>query len=412
MNVNKWKKGIGTALCALGLLLPTPVLAAGKDRVTFEKADEQSAAVTVVAEHAAAEQTTAAALQLKVTVTEGEADVSFEFSEEIPAEVTGSRYVDGVLYVYAASGKSIFGAGDELLLGNVVIKAKSEAALATVEVISETIDSDGEDGTQETVFSFQTANRAYGIQEHIVDEIPDAVELSAKGDGDGNSGESGSGSEDGNDGEDGNGGGDGNGNGDGNGSEDSNGSGHGSNGGSGSGNNGAHGGSANVQQGLNDTTVQQVTDPNGTVKIPTAVIPGTPGKAPLPDLSLSEKTEGSSGKVTGGKDKVTVVRPADGPSAIIVEENEVADAGSADIQEKPEGAESVPSGKNEIALDKENGGALQKEEKSEKITLAAIVVTAVTAAAGAAGGLLLWRKKSFKSGKGRKTGKKKNSSKR
>ena len=390
MNVNKWKKGIGTALCALGLLLPMPVLAAGKDRVTFEKADEQSAAVTVVAEHAAAEQTTAAALQLKVTVTEGEADVSFEFSEEIPAEVTGSRYVDGVLYVYAASGKSIFGAGDELLLGNVVIKAKSEAALATVEVISETIDSDGEGGTQETVFSFQTANRAYGMQEHIVDEIPDAVELSAKGDGDGNGGE------DGNDGEDGNV------------SEDSNGGGHGS----GSGNNGAHGGSANVQQGLNDTTVQQVTDPNGAVKIPTAVIPGTPGKVPLPDLSLSEKTEGSSGKVTGGKDKVTVVRPADGPSAIIVEENEVADAGSADVQEKPEGAESIPSGKNEIALDKENGGALQKEEKNEKITLAATVVTAVTAAAGAAGGLLLWRKKSFKSGKGRKTGKKKNSSKR
>lgn len=390
MNVNKWKKRIGTALCALGLLLPMSVLAAGKDRVTLEKTDEQSAAVTVVAEHASAEQTTAVALKLKVTVTEGEADVSFEFSEEIPAEVTGSRYVDGVLYVYAASGKSIFGAGDELRLGNVVIKAKSEAALATVEVISETIDSDGEGGTQEKVFSFQTTNRAYGMQEHIVDEIPDAVELSMKNGSDGNGGEGGNG----------------------NGNEGGNGSGHGSNGGSDSGNNGAQGGSENVQQGLNDTTVQQITDPNGAVKIPTAVIPGTPGKAPLPDLSPAEKNEIGSGKVTGGKDKVTVVRPADGPSAIIVEENEVANVDSADVQEKPGEAEGVSSGKNEIALDKENGGALQKAEKNEKITLAAAVVTAVTAAAGAAAGMIVWRKKSFGSGKGRKTGKKKNSSKR
>lgn len=394
MNVNKWKKRIGTALCALGLLLPMSVLAAGKDRVTLEKTDEQSAAVTVVAEHASAEQTTAVALKLKVTVTEGEADVSFEFSEEIPAEVTGSRYVDGVLYVYAASGKSIFGAGDELRLGNVVIKAKSEAALATVEVISETIDSDGEGGTQEKVFSFQTTNRAYGMQEHIVDEIPDAVELSMKNGSDGNGGEGG------------------NGNGGGNGNEGGNGSGHGSNGGSESGNNGAQGGSENIQQGLNDTTVQQITDPNGAVKIPTAVIPGTPGKAPLPDLSPAEKNEIGSGKVTGGKDKVTVVRPADGPSAIIVEENEVANVDSADVQEKPGEAEGVSSGKNEIALDKENGGALQKAEKNEKITLAAAVVTAVTAAAGAAAGMIVWRKKSFGSGKGRKTGKKKNSSKR
>ena len=388
MNVNKWKKRIGTALCALGLLLPMSVLAAGKDRVTLEKTDEQSAAVTVVAEHASAEQTTAVALKLKVTVTEGEADVSFEFSEEIPAEVTGSRYVDGVLYVYAASGKSIFGAGDELRLGNVVIKAKSEAALATVEVISETIDSDGEGGTQEKVFSFQTTNRAYGMQEHIVDEIPDAVELSMKNGSDGNGGEGGSGNEGGN------------------------GGGHGSNGGSDSGNNGAQGGSENVQQGLNDTTVQQITDPNGAVKIPTAVIPGTPGKAPLPDLSPAEKNEIGSGKVTGGKDKVTVVRPADGPSAIIVEENEVANVDSADVQEKPGEAEGVSSGKNEIALDKENGGALQKAEKNEKITLAAAAVTAVTAAAGAAAGMIVWRKKSFGSGKGRKSGKKKNSSKR
>ena len=394
MNVNKWKKRIGTALCALGLLLPMSVLAAGKDRVTLEKTDEQSAAVTVVAEHASAEQTTAVALKLKVTVTEGEADVSFEFSEEIPAEVTGSRYVDGVLYVYAASGKSIFGAGDELRLGNVVIKAKSEAALATVEVISETIDSDGEGGTQEKVCSFQTTNRAYGMQEHIVDEIPDAVELSMKNGSDGNSGEGG------------------NGNGGGNGNEGGNGSGHGSNGGSELGNNGAQGGSENIQQGLNDTTVQQITDPNGAVKIPTAVIPGTPGKAPLPDLSLAEKNESGSGKVAGGKDKVTVVKPADGPSAIIVEENEVANVDSTDVQEKPGEAEGVSSGKNEIALDKENGGALQKAEKNEKITLAAAVVTAVTAAAGAAAGMIVWRKKSFGSGKGRKSGKKKNSSKR
>lgn len=400
MNVNKWKKRIGTALCALGLLLPMSVLAAGKDRVTLEKTDEQSAAVTVVAEHASAEQTTAVALKLKVTVTEGKADVSFEFSEEIPAEVTGSRYVDGVLYVYAASGKSIFGAGDELRLGNVVIKAKTEAALATVEVISETIDSDGEGGTQEKVFSFQTTNRAYGMQEHIVDEIPDAVELSMKNGSDGNGGEGGNGN------------GGGNGNEGGSGNEGGNGSGHGSNGGSESGNNGAQGGSENIQQGLNDTTVQQITDPNGAVKIPTAVTPGTPGKAPLPDLSLAEKNESGSGKVAGGKDKVTVVRPADGPSAIIVEENEVANVDSTDVQEKPGEAEGVSSGKNEIALDKENGGALQKAEKNEKITLAAAVVTAVTAAAGAAACLIVWRKKSFGSGKGRKSGKKKNSSKR
>ena len=90
----------------------------------------------------------------------------------------------------------------------------------------------------------------------------------------------------------------------------------------------------------------------------------------------------------------------------------MANVDSADVQEKPGEAEGVSSGKNEIALDKENGGALQKAEKNEKITLAAAVVTAVTAAAGAAAGMIVWRKKSFGSGKGRKSGKKKNSSKR
>ena len=39
MNVKKWTKRIGTALCALWLVLPMPVLAAGKDGITFEKRD-------------------------------------------------------------------------------------------------------------------------------------------------------------------------------------------------------------------------------------------------------------------------------------------------------------------------------------------------------------------------------------
>ena len=137
--MKKWTKRIGTALCALWLVLPMPVLAAGKDGITFEKRDGGSVSVTISADGASAEKVTAAEVQLKVTVTEGQADISFEFAEKIPADVTGSRYENGILYVYAASDEPIFDEKDELFLGTVVMEAKTEHALATVEVISETV---------------------------------------------------------------------------------------------------------------------------------------------------------------------------------------------------------------------------------------------------------------------------------
>lgn len=424
MNVKKWTKRIGTALCALWLVLPMPVLAAGKDGITFEKRDGGSVSVTISADGASAEKVTAAAVQLKVTVTEGQADISFEFAEKIPADVTGSRYENGILYVYAASDEPIFDEKDELFLGTVVMKAKTEHALATVEVISETVsDGQGQEDAEKG-YSFQTANTAYGMQERISDEIPEAAELSAgegsNGGEDGNHGNGdGNGSEDGNG--NGNGGADGNG-GNGSGSENNGGSG---NGGSGNGENsengsnqggadGSHGndggkddadgGSENIQQGLNDTTVQQVTNPDEAVKIPTTIVAGTPEKAPLPDLSQNAAAEPGAGKTQGSKDKVTVVKPAEGPSAILVEEDVLADGKTeAGEQEISGEEETAASGKNEIALDQENGGTLD-DTKTDKIPLIAAGAAAVTAVAGAAAGLALWRRNASA---GKKSGKRK-----
>ena len=422
--MKKWTKRIGTALCALGLVLPMPVLAAGKDGITFEKRDGGSVSVTISADGASAEKVTAAAVQLKVTVTEGQADISFEFAEKIPADVTGSRYENGILYVYAASDEPIFDEKDELFLGTVVMKAKTEHALATVEVISETVsDGQGQEDAEKG-YSFQTANTAYGMQERISDEIPEAAELSAgegsNGGEDGNHGNGdGNGSEDGNG--NGNGGADGNG-GNGSGSENNGGSG---NGGSGNGENsengsnqggadGSHGndggkddadgGSENIQQGLNDTTVQQVTNPDEAVKIPTTIVAGTPEKAPLPDLSQNAAAEPGAGKTQGSKDKVTVVKPAEGPSAILVEEDVLADGKTeAGEQEISGEEETAASGKNEIALDQENGGTLD-DTKTDKIPLIAAGAAAVTAVAGAAAGLALWRRNASA---GKKSGKRK-----
>lgn len=422
--MKKWTKRIGTALCALWLVLPMPVLAAGKDGITFEKRDGGSVSVTISADGASAEKVTAAAVQLKVTVTEGQADISFEFAEKIPADVTGSRYENGILYVYAASDEPIFDEKDELFLGTVVMKAKTEHALATVEVISETVsDGQGQEDAEKG-YSFQTANTAYGMQERISDEIPEAAELSAgegsNGGEDGNHGNGdGNGSEDGNG--NGNGGADGNG-GNGSGSENNGGSG---NGGSGNGENsengsnqggadGSHGndggkddadgGSENIQQGLNDTTVQQVTNPDEAVKIPTTIVAGTPEKAPLPDLSQNAAAEPGAGKTQGSKDKVTVVKPAEGPSAILVEEDVLADGKTeAGEQEISGEEETAASGKNEIALDQENGGTLD-DTKKDKIPLIAAGAAAVTAVAGAAAGLALWRRNASA---GKKSGKRK-----
>lgn len=424
--MKKWTKRIGTALCALWLVLPMPVLAAGKDGITFEKRDGGSVSVTVSADGASAEKVTAAAVQLKVTVTEGQADISFEFAEKIPADVTGSRYENGILYVYAASDEPIFDEKDELFLGTVVMKAKTEHALATVEVISETVsDGQGQEDAEKG-YSFQTANTAYGMQERISDEIPEAAELSAgegsNGGEDGNHGNGdGNGSEDGNGNGNGNGGADGNG-GNGSGSENNGGSG---NGGSGNGENsengsnqggadGSHGndggkddadgGSENIQQGLNDTTVQQVTNPDEAVKIPTTIVAGTPEKAPLPDLSQNAAAEPGAGKTQGSKDKVTVVKPAEGPSAILVEEDVLADGKTeAGEQEISGEEETAASGKNEIALDQENGGTLD-DTKTDKIPLIAAGAAAVTAVAGAAAGLALWRRNASA---GKKSGKRK-----
>ncbi|MBS4829103.1 MAG: hypothetical protein KH128_08505 [Firmicutes bacterium] len=422
--MKKWTKRIGTALCALWLVLPMPVLAAGKDGITFEKRDGGSVSVTISADGASAEKVTAAAVQLKVTVTEGQADISFEFAEKIPADVTGSRYENGILYVYAASDEPIFDEKDELFLGTVVMKAKTEHALATVEVISETVsDGQGQEDAEKG-YSFQTANTAYGMQERISDEIPEAAELSAgegsNGGEDGNHGNGDdNGSEDGNG--NGNGGADGNG-GNGSGSENNGGSG---NGGSGNGENsengsnqggadGSHGndggkddadgGSENIQQGLNDTTVQQVTNPDEAVKIPTTIVAGTPEKAPLPDLSQNAAAEPGAGKTQGSKDKVTVVKPAEGPSAILVEEDVLADGKTeAGEQEISGEEETAASGKNEIALDQENGGTLD-DTKTDKIPLIAAGAAAVTAVAGAAAGLALWRRNASA---GKKSGKRK-----
>lgn len=417
--MKKWTKRIGTALCALWLVLPMPVLAAGKDGITFEKRDGGSVSVTISADGASAEKVTAAAVQLKVTVTEGQADISFEFAEKIPADVTGSRYENGILYVYAASDEPIFDEKDELFLGTVVMKAKTEHALATVEVISETVsDGQGQEDAEKG-YSFQTANTAYGMQERISDEIPEAAELSAgegsNGGEDGNHGNGDdNGSEDGNG--NGNGGADGNG-GNGSGSENNGGSGNGENSENGSnqggadgshGNDGgkddADGGSENIQQGLNDTTVQQVTNPDEAVKIPTTIVAGTPEKAPLPDLSQNAAAEPGAGKTQGSKDKVTVVKPAEGPSAILVEEDVLADGKTeAGEQEISGEEETAASGKNEIALDQENGGTLD-DTKTDKIPLIAAGAAAVTAVAGAAAGLALWRRNASA---GKKSGKRK-----
>ncbi len=358
--MKKWIKRTATALCALGLLLPMPVLAAGKDSVTLEKTGDWSVAVTIGTDHAAAEEITAISLQLKVTVTEGQADVAFEFADGIPADAAGSRYVDGILHIYAASGEERLFQDGGLSLGRVVMTEKTEDARVKVEAALE-----GEE------FLFQTVNSLYGKRDHIVSKIPESVSLYA-----GSGGRPEQNTPDG-------------------GTPPDNGSGQEHNGSSDS--SSGTGGLENIQQGLNDTTTQQVTNPNEAVKLPTAVTPPL-GNAPLPDLSQPKKPETGAGKAPGGRDKVTVVKPEDGPASIVVEEEKelaAQDGQKPDGPDAPQGEESSLPGKNEIALDQVNGGALQQDDKKINVPLIAGTVSAV-GVAGAAGGYLLWRKKAVR----------------
>ncbi len=355
--MKKWIKRTATALCALGLSLPMPILAAGKDSVTLEQTGDWSVAVTIGTDQTAAEETTAISLQLKVTVTEGQADVAFEFADGIPADAAGSRYSDGILHIYAASGDERLFQDGSLSLGRVVMTETTADTRVEVGAALE-----GEE------YLFQTTNSLYGKQDHIVSGIPESVTLYA-GSGStpdpdtpegGTPPDSGSGQEH-------------------NGSSDSA---------------GGTDGSENIQQGLNDTTTQQVTNPNEAVKLPAAVILPQ-GNAPLPDLSQTEKPETEAVKAPGGRDKVTVVKPEEGPVSIVVEEEKelaAQDGQKPDGTAASQGEESSANGKNEIALDQVNGGALQQDDKKSNAPLIVGTVTAACAA-GAAGGYLLRRKK-------------------
>lgn len=81
--------------------------------------------VSLGMDHAYKEQMTAVSLTLRIDVKNGKEKVSFSFPKELQDAVTGSRYKDGYLYLYAANDSGIFDKNDKLVLGNLKVEADS-----------------------------------------------------------------------------------------------------------------------------------------------------------------------------------------------------------------------------------------------------------------------------------------------
>lgn len=80
--------------------------------------------VSLGLDHANKEQMTAVSLTLKIDVASGKEKVTFTFPEALQDAVTGSRYKDGYLYLYAANDTGIFDENDKLVLGNLKIESQ------------------------------------------------------------------------------------------------------------------------------------------------------------------------------------------------------------------------------------------------------------------------------------------------
>lgn len=79
--------------------------------------------VSLGMDHAHKEQLTAVSLTLRIDVKNGKEKVSFSFPKELQDAVTGSRYKDGYLYLYASNDSGIFDKNDKLVLGNLKVEA-------------------------------------------------------------------------------------------------------------------------------------------------------------------------------------------------------------------------------------------------------------------------------------------------
>lgn len=386
------RNGLYLVLCVFGFLIPLQVSAAGRDAVIIQQ-QEARVAVSVNMTNALEENITAVSISLKIEVAEGtdRAMVLFDFAPELAETEHDIRYENGILSVYAASGKSLFQASGELALGYVRVEPKDPSQVIRVQISYE-------DG------SFQTANRAYGSKEPDVSRISDPVDMQvgagviygsstqaleeyleqAKSQEQGNySAEAWAklqeairraeemlgrsnlsqseidemaaslyqamvnGMTDGNGGTE---------------TPDNN-TGNGTNG-------------DNQNQGLYDPTTQFVNDPADAKKIPSPIIREDIGYPALIDLSQgvpgsvpggsqgggnngSKSQSGGNGGSQAREDgKVSVVAPEDGPSSILITEADDKDSGETTPSE-----DSAQSAQEEILLDQEGGG-VKKEKDS------------------------------------------------
>ena len=159
------RNGLYLVLCIFGFLIPLHVSAAGRDAVIIQQ-QEARVAVSVNMTNALEENISAVSISFKIEVAEGadRATVLFDFAPELADTEHDIRYENGILSVYAASGKSLFQASGELALGYVRVEPKDPSQVIRVQISYE-------EG------SFQTANRAYGSKEPDVSRISDPVDM-------------------------------------------------------------------------------------------------------------------------------------------------------------------------------------------------------------------------------------------
>lgn len=120
------------------VLLPAHVLAANtNDEIQIT----EQGAITIISQHAAKEGISSLQFGLSVEPTEPNAKVSFSFSDSA-AKIAEFRYNEesGLLNVYMAGSKALFGDSDTLLVGTVVVQNQDgKDVCATVNVEKESL---------------------------------------------------------------------------------------------------------------------------------------------------------------------------------------------------------------------------------------------------------------------------------
>lgn len=399
------KKRLCLGAAVWALVCPLRVFAAGQDAVNLSQ-EGSKVAVSLEMSNAAEEKITAVSLSLQVDA-EGQAEVGFEFAPGL--EDTEHKFIykadEGRLDIYAASAKSLFD-GEMLNLGYVSVTPADAAQLMSVEI------SYCED-------SFQTANGSYGDKTPIVEKGPEPVSMKVgngavypPGPGEGGSDPVPGGDQDSDSKEPDTG----------TGTLPDDGSqnpGNGSQGGS-PGDGGQEGGSGggNINDGLYDENTQFKNDPSNAQNISSTVIRKDGQTSGLIDMSQGTIVQVTGNPVsgTGGKARakkggnVAVVDPGNGPSGILIAKEEGGISGTG----KPEGdsggteGESLAemeSGTEEILLDQENGGAVDRRKKM-KIDSKILLICCAAAAAVVAIAVMVLLLKGSRKGNGQERRKK------